>query len=144
VKRSVRIYRSSRKILITYLIHFPLSFESVQILTFETQFLFIKFIDENYNLLSLELVYFNLRAISTGQLFFTFRYFFSDKFKMGEDMRDEQLERVYAWVDGIALSRPKKNITRDFSDAGLYRLFFLIENRREKKCCLYYSQYIKN
>ena len=26
---------------------------------------------------------------------------------------------IYAWVDGFELSRPKKNIARDFSDAGL-------------------------
>lgn len=29
---------------------------------------------------------------------------------------DDQLRAIYAWVDAIPLSRPKKNITRDFSD----------------------------
>lgn len=28
----------------------------------------------------------------------------------------EDLQKIYAWVDEIPLSRPKKNITRDFSD----------------------------
>jgi len=32
---------------------------------------------------------------------------------------DEDLERVYNWVDEIPLSRPKRNICRDFSDGVL-------------------------
>lgn len=32
---------------------------------------------------------------------------------------DETLQRLYAWIDEIPLSRPKKNITRDFSDGIL-------------------------
>jgi len=31
---------------------------------------------------------------------------------------EEELQLVYQWVDSIPLSRPKKNIARDFSDAG--------------------------
>jgi hypothetical protein len=31
-------------------------------------------------------------------------------------MTDE--EKLYAWVDQIHLSRPKRNIARDFSDGG--------------------------
>lgn len=31
---------------------------------------------------------------------------------------DEELQLVYQWVDGIPLSKHKKNITRDFSDGG--------------------------
>lgn len=31
---------------------------------------------------------------------------------------EEELQLVYHWVDSIPLSRPKKNIARDFSDAG--------------------------
>ena len=31
---------------------------------------------------------------------------------------DEELQRIYTWVDEIPLSRPKRNITRDFSDGG--------------------------
>ncbi|XP_062569267.1 sperm flagellar protein 1-like isoform X3 [Saccostrea cucullata] len=32
---------------------------------------------------------------------------------------DAELEELYAWVDSIPLSRPKKNISRDFSDGVL-------------------------
>ena len=32
------------------------------------------------------------------------------------DLTDEQLRSLYAWIDAIPLSRPKRNITRDFSD----------------------------
>lgn len=31
---------------------------------------------------------------------------------------EEELQLVYQWVDSVPLSRPKKNITRDFSDCG--------------------------
>lgn len=34
-------------------------------------------------------------------------------------MNDEDLQRVYQWVDEIPLSRPKRNIARDFSDGVL-------------------------
>ena len=33
-------------------------------------------------------------------------------------LNEAQLEELYAWVDTIPLSRPKKNIARDFSDGG--------------------------
>uniref|UniRef100_A0A8C0GCX4 Sperm flagellar protein 1 n=1 Tax=Chelonoidis abingdonii TaxID=106734 RepID=A0A8C0GCX4_CHEAB len=32
---------------------------------------------------------------------------------------EESLQELYSWVDAIPLSRPKKNITRDFSDGVL-------------------------
>jgi len=35
---------------------------------------------------------------------------------MSNDLSDEQLRAIYAWIDAIPLSRPKKNIARDFSD----------------------------
>jgi hypothetical protein len=35
---------------------------------------------------------------------------------MASDLTDEQLRAIYAWIDAIPLSRPKKNIARDFSD----------------------------
>ena len=38
-------------------------------------------------------------------------------FTMGE-MSDEDFQNLYAWIDEIPLSRPKRNITRDFSDGG--------------------------
>lgn len=33
---------------------------------------------------------------------------------------DEDLQKLYSWVDELPLSRPKKNISRDFSDGVLY------------------------
>ena len=32
------------------------------------------------------------------------------------DLTDDELNELYTWVDQIPLSRPKKNIARDFSD----------------------------
>ena len=34
-------------------------------------------------------------------------------------MDDSELQRLYAWVDEIPLSRPKRNIARDFADGVL-------------------------
>ena len=34
-------------------------------------------------------------------------------------LADDELQRLYTWVDEIPLSRPKRNIARDFSDAVL-------------------------
>ena len=31
---------------------------------------------------------------------------------------DNELMYIYEWVDSVPLSRPKKNISRDFSDGG--------------------------
>ena len=33
---------------------------------------------------------------------------------------EEELNSIYAWIDGIPSSRPKKNITRDFSDGVMF------------------------
>ena len=33
-------------------------------------------------------------------------------------MNEEELQKLYTWIDEIPLSRPKRNITRDFSDGG--------------------------
>ena len=33
---------------------------------------------------------------------------------------EEELNSIYAWIDEIPLSRPKKNITRDFSDGVMF------------------------
>jgi hypothetical protein len=35
------------------------------------------------------------------------------------DISDEQLRALYAWIDAIPLSRPKRNVWRDFSDGVL-------------------------
>ena len=37
-----------------------------------------------------------------------------------EELSDEQLKAIYAWIDGIPLSRPKRNMARDFSDGILF------------------------
>jgi hypothetical protein len=31
---------------------------------------------------------------------------------------DGDIMHIYEWVDYVSLSRPKKNISRDFSDGG--------------------------
>ena len=31
---------------------------------------------------------------------------------------EEEMQLIYNWVDEIPLSRPKRNIARDFSDGG--------------------------
>lgn len=33
-------------------------------------------------------------------------------------LNETELEMIYNWVDEIPLSRPKRNMARDFSDAG--------------------------
>ena len=44
---------------------------------------------------------------------------------MTEEISDELLEDLYAWVDHIPLSRPKKDIRRDFADGGECLYFVL-------------------
>ena len=36
-----------------------------------------------------------------------------------QSINEEEMQEVYNWVDDIPLSRPKKNIARDFSDCVL-------------------------
>ncbi|XP_030297349.1 sperm flagellar protein 1 isoform X3 [Sparus aurata] len=47
---------------------------------------------------------------------------------MDRELNEEELQDLYAWIDKIPLSRPKRNITRDFSDgvmaAEVVRYFF--------------------
>lgn len=40
--------------------------------------------------------------------------------KLEEAIDEQELASLYAWVDSIPLSRPKRNISRDFSDGGKY------------------------
>ena len=35
------------------------------------------------------------------------------------EMDEQVLEELYTWIDQIPLSRPKKDLKRDFSDGGL-------------------------
>ena len=39
---------------------------------------------------------------------------------------EEEMQEVYNWVDEIPLSRPKKNIARDFSDCGKFWFCFVL------------------
>lgn len=34
-------------------------------------------------------------------------------------LNEDELNEIYIWVDSIPLSRPKKNMARDFSDGVL-------------------------
>ena len=45
-------------------------------------------------------------------------------------LTDEDLNEIYGWVDGYTLSRPKKNISRDFSDALM--LAEIVKKHHEK------------
>jgi hypothetical protein len=38
---------------------------------------------------------------------------------MSQELTDEQLRSIYAWIDAVPLSKPKRNIARDFSDGVL-------------------------
>lgn len=38
---------------------------------------------------------------------------------------EEGLQELYTWIDEINLSRPKRNIWRDFSDGGSFNALFL-------------------
>ena len=40
--------------------------------------------------------------------------------KTASDIREDVLKDLYSWVDQVPLSRPKKDIKRDFSDGGKY------------------------
>jgi hypothetical protein len=37
---------------------------------------------------------------------------------MDTNTEDNEIMFIYEWVDSVSLSRPKKNIARDFSDGG--------------------------
>ncbi|XP_023266395.1 sperm flagellar protein 1 [Seriola lalandi dorsalis] len=47
---------------------------------------------------------------------------------MDRELKEEELQDLYAWIDKIPLSRPKRHITRDFSDgvmaAEVVKCFF--------------------
>lgn len=40
------------------------------------------------------------------------------------DNENNILSEIYHWVDSIPLSRPKKNLARDFSDGGNNNILF--------------------
>lgn len=37
---------------------------------------------------------------------------------MDRELNEEELQKLYAWIDKIPLTRPKRHISRDFSDGG--------------------------
>lgn len=39
---------------------------------------------------------------------------------MAGSVDEEALHQLYLWVDNIPLSRPKRNLSRDFSDGGVH------------------------
>ena len=43
-----------------------------------------------------------------------------EKEEIMSQLDEENLQELFAWVDEIPLSRPKKTITRDFSDGGKF------------------------
>ena len=45
---------------------------------------------------------------------------------MADELSDDDLQTVYCWVDSIQLSRPKRNISRDFADGGKFDTPFLV------------------
>ena len=42
----------------------------------------------------------------------------SQQHNFDEPLHENQLEELYIWLDAIPLSRKKKNLSRDFSDAS--------------------------
>ncbi|KAI4538219.1 hypothetical protein MG293_011622 [Ovis ammon polii] len=45
---------------------------------------------------------------------------------MAGSVDEEALHQLYLWVDNIPLSRPKRNLSRDFSDGGVCSNVFLV------------------
>lgn len=43
----------------------------------------------------------------------------SGRITLDRELNDDELEELFSWLDGIPLSRKKKNLTRDFSDGIL-------------------------
>lgn len=42
-----------------------------------------------------------------------------------EELDEAQLEELYTWIDEIQLSRPKRNMNRDFSDGGIKKFQYI-------------------
>lgn len=42
---------------------------------------------------------------------------------MNDPHMDQELMKIYEWVDSVPLSRSKKNIARDFSDGGRHNIY---------------------
>jgi len=44
------------------------------------------------------------------------------------ELDDQLLQDLYAWIDQIPLSRPKKRIEKDFADGGWYSISFYLDS----------------
>ena len=42
---------------------------------------------------------------------------------MAAELDERILEQLYTWIDSIPLTRPKKDLKRDFSDGGTKRFY---------------------
>lgn len=42
-----------------------------------------------------------------------------------EEQIDDTFDEIYMWLDQISFSRPRKNISRDFSNGGNFIYFLL-------------------
>ena len=51
------------------------------------------------------------------------------------DLDDETLQTIYTWVDEVPLSRPKRNINRDFSDGGTELTALRLRDCYAACCC---------
>lgn len=63
------------------------------------------------------------------------------KVDMEEYFDDVEVESLYSWIDRIPLSRPKKNIAKDFADGGKCYVtqvtaFFYNNKCRIERLCL--------
>jgi len=50
---------------------------------------------------------------------------------MAAELDERILEQLYSWIDSIPLTRPKKDLKRDFSDGGIYLFNYLFDASRE-------------
>jgi len=50
---------------------------------------------------------------------------------MAAALDERILEQLYTWIDSIPLTRPKKDLKRDFSDGGNYLFNYLFDAGRE-------------
>jgi len=48
--------------------------------------------------------------------------------QMAEKLDERILEELYSWIDSIPLTRPKKDLRRDFSDGGVTRFCSVVGN----------------
>ena len=58
---------------------------------------------------------------------------------MEEYFDDVELENLYQWIDRIPLTRPKKNIAKDFADAGIFLYLIFSLDDFESKHLVYFE-----